>query len=105
MAAVAARIERIKHRSRSEPELPATVEYTQDEIDATIVLRSHETRVSQKPGDVPTLGEVTKWIADLGGYMGSKRSPPPGSVVLRRGMEQVAAAAIAIKALRERRSG
>jgi hypothetical protein len=105
MAAVATRIERIKHLSRDQPELPATTEYTQDEIDAAIVLRANETRVAYKPGDVPTLGEVTRWIADLGGYMGSRRSPPPGSVVLRRGLEQVAAAAIAIKALREGRSG
>jgi hypothetical protein len=108
MAAVAARLERIKRRSREQPDLPASVEYSQDEIDATILLRSNETRVVHKPGDIPTLGEVTRWIADLGGYMGSRKSPPPGTVVLRRGLEQVAAAAIAIRAMREaggRRSG
>jgi hypothetical protein len=101
MAAVAARIERIKHRSREQPDLPASVEYSQDEIDATILLRKNETRVTHKPGDVPTLGEVTRWIADLGGYMGSKKSPPPGSVVLRRGLEQVAAAAVVIRIMRD----
>ena len=100
MAAVAARLERIKRRSREQPDLPASVEYSQDEIDATILLRSNETRVVYKPGDVPTLGEVTRWIADLGGYMGSRKSPPPGTVVLRRGLEQVSAAALAIRAMR-----
>src|SRR5262249_604755 len=71
-AAVAARIERIKHLSRTVPERPATDEFSRDEIDATILLRREETPVRYNLGDVPTLGEVTRWIADLGGYMGSK---------------------------------
>ena len=104
MAAVAARIERIKHLSRTEPDRPATDEYTQDEIDATILLRKNETKVDQQLGDVPTLSVVTRWIADLGGYMGSKNSPPPGTIVIRRGLDQVATAVIALRALRPRRS-
>jgi hypothetical protein len=104
-AAVAIRIERIKHLSRTAPDRPATDEYTQDEIDAAILLRKNETNVHHQLGDVPTLGEVTRWIADLGGYMGSKRSPPPGTVVLRRGLEQIAAAVIAVRAMRPTRLG
>ena len=100
MAAVAARIERIKHLSRTEPTRPATDEFTQDEIDALILLRSEGTTVPYEVGDVPSLGEATRWIADLGGYMGSRNSPPPGSKVLRRGLEQVTAAAAAVRALR-----
>jgi hypothetical protein len=103
MAAVAARIERLKHVARSTPNLPASEEFSQDEIDATIVLRREETNVPYQLGDVPTIGEMTRWIAELGGYMGSRNSPPPGTIVLRRGLEQVTAAATALRALRSSR--
>jgi len=99
MAAVAARIERLKHLARQDPERPATDAYTQDEIDAALLLRN-----ADKPDNVrrlrrhtPTLGEMTLWVAQLGGHMGSK---PAGSIVLRRGLELVAIAAATLQALR-----
>ena len=95
MAAVAVRIERLKHLARKEPNRPATDEFSRDEIDAAILLRKAETHVEYELGETPTLAEVTRWIADLGGYMGSKKAPPPGTIVLRRGLEQVAAAVAA----------
>jgi hypothetical protein len=108
MAAVAARIERIKHLSRKTPEQSATIEYSRDEIDAALLLyKPKRTKivVPYELGDTPSVGEVTRWIASLGGYMGSRNSPPPGSIVLRRGLERVQAAAAALAALREQRSG
>lgn len=108
MASVAARIERLKHLSRNTPDVPATVEYTRDEIDAALLLykpRRTKIVVPYDLGDTPPIGVVTRWVALLGGYMGSKNSPPPGSVVLRRGLERVQAVAEALAALRERRSG
>jgi hypothetical protein len=92
-ASVAARIEQIKLASRSTPELPATECFTQDEIDAVILLRSRDKRLPYRAGDVPQLGEMTRWIAELGGYMGSKNSPPPGATVLARGLERIESAA------------
>ncbi|MGH2610122.1 MAG: IS4 family transposase [Tepidiformaceae bacterium] len=108
MAAVAARIERIKHLSRQTPDVPATVEYSRDEIDATLLLYKPtltKIHIPYNLGDTPTVGEVTRWIASLGGYMGSRNSPPPGTIVLRRGLERIQAAATALAALREQRSG
>jgi hypothetical protein len=72
-------------------------ELTGDETDATIALR--------KPKGVtlrakPTLGEVTRWIADIGGYTGKSSGGPPGITVIARGFEEVAAAAIAIATVR-----
>jgi hypothetical protein len=104
MASVATRIENIKMLSRTSPDLPATECYTQDEIDAAILLRSRHRKLAYEPGQVPPLGEVTRWIADLAGYMGSKNSPPPGSTILRRGFEQVATAAQVLAIQRERAS-
>lgn len=107
MAAVAARIERLKHLARNQPTCPASVEFTQDEIDATILLRRDATEVPYELGAVPTVAELIRWIADLGGYMGSRNSRPPGTVVIRRGLELVTGAATALRALRAhpRKSG
>lgn len=93
MGSVAARIEHIKLTSRSSPELPATDCFSQDEIDAVILLRSKDRKMPYALGQVPTLGEVARWVADLGGYMGSKNSPPPGATVLARGLERIETAA------------
>jgi hypothetical protein len=100
LSAVAARLERIKLLSRTEPDRPALDEYTRDEIDAAIALR--------KPKGVafsanPTLGEMTRWVADLGGYTGKSSGGPPGIRVLARGLERVTTAAIAIANIRNDR--
>lgn len=96
--AVAARLERLKLLARTEPELDALTEFTRDEIDAVIALR--------KPKGIsfeatPTLGEMVRWIADLGGYIGKSSGGPPGIRVITRGFEKVAAAALAIATFRD----
>ena len=52
LASVAMRIQRLIYLSRSQPEQPATVEFTQPEIDAVIVV-SPPTRIE------PTFEEIT----------------------------------------------
>jgi hypothetical protein len=98
LSAVAARLERIKLLSRSEPGRPALDEYTRDEIDAVIALRKPK---GVAFGARPTLGEVTRWIADIGGYTGKSSGGPPGIRVLHRGFERVESAAIAIASIRK----
>lgn len=98
LSAVAARLERIKLLSRAEPERPALDEYTRDEIDAVIALRKPK---GVAFGATPTLGEVTRWIADIGGYTGKSSGGPPGIRVLHRGFERVESAAIAIASIRK----
>lgn len=96
--AVAARLERIKLLSRAEPDRSALEEFSRDEIDAAIALRKPKGVV---PGATPTLGEVTRWIADIGGYTGKSSGGPPGIRVLSRGFDRVEAAAIAFANMRE----
>lgn len=84
------------------PELPATTELTATEIDAAYLLRRPNKPLAV--GEVPTLGEATRWIADLGGYTGKSSGGPPGTVVLQRGMLRVLAAAEALDADRQRRA-
>jgi hypothetical protein len=100
-ASVAARIEHIKIASRSTPEAPATACFSQDEIDAVILFRSRDRSIPYAPGQVPTLGDVTRWVAEIGGYMGSMNARPPGATVLARGLEQIRVAAEILAIQRE----
>ena len=96
------RIERIKYLSRSEPELPAKIEFSTYEIKATIMLkRSEKKRTEQVPNRMPTMGQITRWIADLGGYAGKSSGGPPGSTVIGRGLERVEVAALVLQTLAE----
>jgi len=100
MAAVAARIERLKLRSRGEPELPADCELGEYEIYAIIVLkRRQKKRTETIPDDMPTLAQAVLWLAELGGYTGKSSGGPPGSITIRRGLEFIAPAVAAIKEL------
>lgn len=97
LAAVAVRIERLKRLSREQPDLDALEEFSQDEIDASILLtrtKNHER------GDSLTLQQAVRLVAMIGGYMGRKSDGPPGSITIRRGLEQVRPAALAFAATR-----
>ncbi len=90
LAVVAARAERLRHLARTEPEAPATVELTDGEIEALIMMkRSRKKKTEIVPDGVPTISQAVRWIADLGGYVGSKSSGPPGATVIGRGLERV----------------
>jgi hypothetical protein len=86
LASVAVRIERMMYLSRNEPEQPAEVAFSQAEIEAVILLREPK-GVSSKAH--PTVGQVVRWVADLGGYTGKSSGGPPGTKVLTRGMLRI----------------
>ena len=77
---------RIKYRSRTEPQLPATEEFSREEIDAVRLLKGDR---RYKSRSIPTLGQLTLWLAELGGYTGKSSGGPPGTIVLRRGLQRV----------------
>jgi len=99
--AVATRALRLTQLARTRPEVPATEQFTQTEIDAAIVLRRK--RTAFQLGDVPTLGELVRMIADLGGYTGKSSGGPPGPTVIARGLERIDVAAQVVKAMRTRK--
>jgi transposase Tn5 family protein len=101
LAAVAIRIERLKQLSREQPERPATDEFTPLEIQAITALRFGKTAKQRVPaGVVPTIEQVTLWVAQIGGYTGrSSSGGPPGSTTLARGLQDVAAAVKALDGL------
>jgi hypothetical protein len=104
LAAVAARVEKLKHLARTAPDEPASAELTESEIQALIILkRDQKKRTETVPNEMPSIGQAVRWIADIGGFTGSKSSGPPGSVVIARGFERVSWAAKALEAARQLR--
>lgn len=110
LASVAARIERIKRLARSEPDLPATVEFSEYELKAILLLKRKEKKRTEVVDDNPTIALATRWVADLGGYTGKSSGGPPGAITIGRGLERVRIAAEVIEELdcqrrRNRRNG
>jgi hypothetical protein len=88
LGAVASRAERLRRRSRQEPEAPASVELSADEIEALVFL-TKEARPSTIVPTNLTIAQATRWIADRGGYVGTRASGLPGTTTIARGMERV----------------
>jgi hypothetical protein len=87
LAAVATRIERIKHLSREHPESSARDEFSADELEALLIMHHHRRPHEALPKtDQMTMGQAAHLLADLGGYVQSSAKRPPGSVVLARGL-------------------
>lgn len=95
LAAVAARIERLKRLSREQPNMPALDELSRHEVDAAIMLT--KTR-KHSVGDQLTLQQAVALIGIVGGHMGRKGDGPPGSITIRRGLELVTPAAEVLRA-------
>ena len=56
------------------------------EIDATILLKK---TTGRQPGEMPNIGEMVTWVAELGGYTGKSSGGPPGAIVIARGLERI----------------
>jgi hypothetical protein len=90
LAAVAARVERLKHLARSQPDAPASIALSPMEIEA---LRAAKTKYKARnetiPEGMPTIGQAVRWIAELGGYTGKSSGGPPGSTTIGRGLDRL----------------
>lgn len=83
-ASVAIRIVRMTHLARVQPDLPAQTEFSSTEIRAVTLLVK-----PRKPPATPTLADMVRWIAMLGGYVGASSGGPPGFLVLARGLARL----------------
>lgn len=91
LAAVAMRVERLKHLARNKPDQPASIELSAIEIQA---LRVEAQRIKQRNETIPddlTIAQAVHWIARMGGYTGKSSGGPPGSITLGRGLERFSA--------------
>lgn len=99
LAAVAARTERLRYLSRTQPDAPATLELSENEIIALILAKRRiKNSVEDVPDGIPTIRTATRWIGDLGGYAGHYKGYEPGSLTLSRGLSKLAIWVQAIEA-------
>ncbi len=89
---VAWRINRLMRLGRECPELEASLVFEPDEWIAAYILNEKE-----PPNKVPTVNEVVRLIASLGGFLGRKGDGEPGVKTIWQGMEQVASFAAGMK--------
>jgi hypothetical protein len=87
LAVVAMRVQRLTYLARTQPDLPASVELADPEIDA-LVARNEIKRLWT--GYMPTIKQAVLWIAKMGGYTGKSSGGPPGAQTLGRGLAKLA---------------
>lgn len=90
LAGAAMRVERLKHRSRSEPDIDALEELSEAEIKAVTMKLQPQ---GYNEGDEVTLSQAVEWIAMLGGWS-RNHTQPPGAVVIERGLRRIESLAI-----------
>ena len=83
---VAWRIEHIKKLSRERPQAPCRVAFEEHEWQALFALK----RLDQPlPSIPPSVHEMTRWTAELGGFLGRKSDGEPGSITIGRGLQRL----------------
>jgi hypothetical protein len=103
LSAVSTRIERLKYLARNEPNRPAAIELEPLEIEALLAERRGRVGRRVRLPKLPSVGEATTWIAEMGGWMGEKTSGPPGSATIARGLQVLAIYTRALVDVRSRR--
>jgi hypothetical protein len=92
---VAWRIAYLVRMGRTCPNLDATLFFDPDEIQAAYLL------IKKRPPSAPTLNEVVRMIARVGGFLARKGDGEPGAKTLWEGLCDFRASAHTIKTLRE----
>ena len=101
LGAVALRAEFLRRQAREKPEALAATIFSQDEIDALIILKSDiKSRKETITAEGLTIQQAVRWIADIGGYTGNNNAGKPGPTTIGRGLEQLIPASMTIAALR-----
>jgi len=96
-AVVAWRIHHLTYLGRATPDLPCDTVFEDDLWKGVIVFRTRK----PPPGKPPTLREMIRMIAGLGGFLGRKSDREPGTQTLWRGLQRADDIAIAFRGFRE----
>jgi hypothetical protein len=83
-------------KGRTCPDLAASLFFDPDEIRSAHLLTRKKMSAT-----LPTLNEVVRMIAQVGGFLGRKSDGEPGAKTVWRGHDQVFAAAEMLRALRD----
>jgi hypothetical protein len=93
---VSARLLQLRNLARAEPEMPADIALSSDEI---MVLQAHFPDTS--PTMTPSLRSSVRMIAILGGFMARKGDGEPGFLTLSRGYTQLDAMVLGYRLARD----
>jgi len=83
---VAWRIEHIKKLARTQPQAPCTITFDEQEWKAVFALQRPKLPLPSTP---PSVREITRLTAELGGFLGRKSDGEPGSITLARGLQRL----------------
>jgi hypothetical protein len=86
MSVIAWRLHWLTYINRCHPNQPCTVVLTTSEWQA-LYMRIH--RSTRLPTTVPTVRQVVRWIAQLGGFLGRKSDGEPGVTTIWRGWQRL----------------
>lgn len=86
MSIIAWRIYWLTLIARTDPELPCTAFVADEEWK---VLYSKVKNTKSFPKNPPRIGEVVRWIASLGGFLGRKGDGEPGVITVWRGWKRL----------------
>jgi hypothetical protein len=81
----AVRVMRLTYLARTQPEAPASQEFSQEELD--VLQAERDCRTKRASGPLRTLAEAVRVVAQLGGHLARKGDGPPGLLVLWRGLK------------------
>ena len=84
-AVVAWRIHHLTWLGRATPDLPCTVAFDDDQWKAVIVFKTRK----PPPEQPPSLRQMIRSIAQLGGFLARKSDGEPGSQTLWRGLQRM----------------
>jgi Domain of unknown function (DUF4338)/Transposase Tn5 dimerisation domain/Transposase DNA-binding len=96
-AVVAWRIHHLTYLGRATPELPCDTVFDDDLWKGVIVFRTRK----PPPAKPPSLREMTRMIAGLGGFLGRKSDGEPGTQTLWRGLQRADDIAIMFRGVRD----
>lgn len=86
LSIIAWRLYWLTHINRQIPEAPCVLVLAQHEWHALYAMIHRTTQLPEQP---PTVRQVVRWIAQLGGFLGRKRDGEPGVTVIWRGWQRL----------------
>lgn len=92
---VAWRVTHLMRKGRTCPDLDAALFFDSDEIHGAHLLAK-----KKMPAKAPTLNQVVRLIAQIGGFLARKSDGEPGAKTIWRGLDKVMTAAQTLRALR-----
>lgn len=91
------KIMQLTYQSRQTPEVSCQVVLKREQWEALYMLKFKTSKLPEQP---PSLQQATRWLAQMGGYLGRKSDGPPGLKTVWQGYESLLQAVALYKVLK-----